>query len=297
MALTLPPLASLRIFEATARLRSFRQAAEELNLTPSAVSHGIEVLEAWLGTALFRRAGRGIHLTAAGEEFLPHVTDGLTLIAMGARRVSPLEGERRIHVSAAPTFAAQWLLPRLSGFLAARPGLQLVLDTAHHHARFSLEGIDVAIRMGSGPSPGTSAELLFREALQPVASPAYRAEILDEDGRVRWCRARLVHLTSVQHDWARWFDSQGIAPAAADHLHVDTTQLAFGAAAAGLGLALARLPLAAPQLAEGSLVPIGYPALAIETGYWLTVPAGPETRSDVTAFAGWVRREAGRIDR
>lgn len=292
MGYRLPPLASLRLFEAAARHMSFKHAADELGLTPSAVSHGIGTLETWLATPLFERSGRSLALTQAGKDFLPYVTEGLSMIATGARRVSPVLGERRIRVSVAPTFARRWLTPRLGRFRQIRPDVRLRIDTSHRQAIFPLDGVDVAIRMGAGPWPGLESELLFREALLPVASPAYLARILPEDGRIDWETVDLIHVSSVEHDWPSWFEAHGLGVAGRPRLSYDTVELALDAAAHGLGVALCRLPLCQDALAGPDIVALPFDPQSIRTGYWLILPSGREPRRDIDDFLRWLRAEA-----
>lgn len=291
MSYRLPPLASLRLFEAAARLGSFRQAAAELGVTPSAVSHGIDGLESWLATALFERSGRALRLTPAGVELLPYVAEGLSMIATGARRISPVLGDRRIRISAAPTFARRWLAPRLGHFRAAWPDVSLHIDTSHRQAVFPLDGVDIAIRMGPGPWPGSDAELLFREELVPVASPGTLARVRDDGGGVDITRAALIQVSSVEHDWPTWLAAHGLA-AREPQLLVDSVDLALEAAAAGLGLALCRLPVCQEALDRPDLLALPCAPLQIRTGYWVAVPRGGERRREVGAFLGWLRDEA-----
>ena len=296
MPLQLPPLASLRTFEAAARLGSFKQAAEELGLTPSAVSHGIVALESWLGTKLFQRDGRGVHLTAAGEAFLPYVSDALSMIAVGARRVSPLEEARRVSMSVAPTFASRWLIPRLAGFQAQHPEVTLHIDTSHSQVLFPHENIDLAVRMAAAPPPNVRSVLLFRETLRPVASPDYLASISGNDGSVLWEKASLIHLGSVSQDWEHWCERQRLEVSPLGHVVLDTIRATLDAAVAGLGVALAREPLCTPEIEQGKVVPLGFKPLPIESGYWLTFPGGQEPRRDVAAFLRWLCAQAGRLD-
>ncbi|MDZ5698710.1 LysR substrate-binding domain-containing protein [Chelativorans sp. M5D2P16] len=291
MPLNLPPLASLRIFEAAARLGSYREAAAELNLTPSAISHGIETLQNWVGAPLFRREGRRLILTETAEDFLPYVSEGLSLIAVGARRVSPLEDDRRVSISAPPTLASQWLVPRLSRFQARHPEVKLLIDTSHRQVVFPLEDVDLAIRMGEGRWAGTDSTLLFREYLVPVASPAYRREIM-RDGEVKWTEANIIHLRTASRDWEEWLARQSLAIESRGQFHVDMISLAMDAAAAGLGIALAREPLCRSDIDAGRVETLGFAPLPIETGYWATVPSGREPRRDVKAFLSWVVAEA-----
>lgn len=291
MSYRLPPLASLRIFEAAARHGSFRQAADELGITPSAVSHGMDGLESWLAVSLFERSGRSLRLTRAGEDLLPYVAEGLSMIATGARRISPILGARRIALSVAPTFARRWLVPRLAGFRALWPDVSLHIDTSHRQAVFPLDGVDIAIRMGAGPWPGADARLLFRESIVPVTSPAVLPGIMNDERQVEWGDAQLIHVASVEHDWPTWFEAHGLE-AGTSLIHVDSVDLALEAAAAGLGVALCRLPLCSPVLDGPDLTQLPFDPLPIRTGYWATVPLGGEPRREVDGFLEWLQGEA-----
>ncbi len=294
MALRLPPLATLRIFEAAARLSSFKNAANELGVTPSAVSHGIDALEKWFGVRLFERGTRKVTLTPHGRQLLPYVAEGLSMVAVGAERLLTSES-RRVRVSVAPTFAANWLVPRLARFRARNPGVVISIDTSHRQVLFPLDGVDLAIRMGKAAWPGTTSQLLMRETLVPVGAPAYVKE-RRRGRRLDWSKVTLLHLTSVEHDWNSWFTGAEVEwPAALPGLEFDTVHLAIDAAAAWLGLAMGRLPLIAPQLASGRVVAALDAPVKIDTGYWLTAPEGRETRRDVRAFRRWLLAEANAV--
>src|SRR5581483_4300883 len=131
MALRLPPLSALRLFEAAGRHASFKLAAAELHITPSAVSHGIVALERWLGIELFERGPRGLALTEAGRDYLPYVSEALTMIATGTQRLPSKRADRKIVVSSAPTFAARVLLPNLPRFRARHPEISVAIDSSH----------------------------------------------------------------------------------------------------------------------------------------------------------------------
>lgn len=292
MPMRLPPLATLRIFETAARLRSFKSAAAELGLTPSAVSHGIDTLEKWLEVRLFERGQRAVALTAAGQQYLPYISEGLSMIAVGTQRVSSGPDVRRVAVSVAPSFAECWLVPRLAGFRSQHPEISVVIDTSHRQALFPLDGVDLAIRRGKGPWPGTQSELLFYETIVPVGSVQTLERLRRRNGKIDWGRATLLTVTSVEQDWPTWFAGKGIeAPRVASSIEFDVINLALDAAAAGLGLALGRAPLLARYPKAARLLPIEGPPLSIETAYWLTAPGGQEPRREIRAFQRWLLRE------
>jgi DNA-binding transcriptional LysR family regulator len=293
MPIPLPPLPSLRLFEAAARHESFRKAAEELGLTASAVSHGIDSLEKWLGVELFRRRPRGVTLTPAGRHLLPYVAEGLSMIALGAQRLPGRRAERRVVLSVAPTFAQLFLVPRLPRFRALHPGIRISIDTSHRQALFPMEGVDLSIRMGKGAWPGVKSDLLFRERLVPVASPAYLASV-SRNGTIDWPKATYLRVTSFEYDWTAWIEGAAADVEVVDDLHFDTMMLASEAAAAGLGIAIGRMPLVVPDLDAGRLVTADDRIVDIETGYWLVGPSGQETRSAIQSFRRWLLDEAKR---
>jgi DNA-binding transcriptional LysR family regulator len=293
MPIPLPPLPSLRLFEAAARHESFRKAAEELGLTASAVSHGVDSLEKWLGVELFRRRPRGVTLTPAGRHLLPYVSEGLSMIALGAQRLPGRRAERRVVLSVAPSFAQLFLVPRLPRFRALHPGIRISIDTSHRQALFPMEGVDLSIRMGKGAWPGVKSDLLFRERLVPIVSPAYLASA-SRNGTIDWPKATYLRVSSVEYDWNAWIEGAQAKVEVVDDLHFDTTMLASEAASAGLGIAIGRMPLVVPDLNAGRLVKADARIVDIETGYWLVGPSGQETRPAIQSFRRWLLDEAKR---
>jgi len=293
MPIRLPPLPPLRLFEAAARHESFRKAAEELGLTASAVSHGVDSLEQWLGVELFRRRPRGVTLTPAGRAFLPYVSEGLSMIAVGAQRLPGRKSERRIALSVAPTIAQRFLVPRLHRFRSLHPGVRLAIDTSHRQMLFPLDGVDLAIRLGKGAWPGVKSDLLFREQLVPVASPAYVASVR-RNSSIDWSAVTFLRVSSIENDWSAWIEGAGARVEIADDMHFDTMQLAMDAASAGMGVAMGHLPLVASDLQEGRLVKADERTVAIDSGYWVVGPMGNETRPAIRSFRKWVVDEAKR---
>ena len=291
MPLRLPPLSSLRFFEAAGRLQSFKLAAAELNVTPSAVSHGIVGLELALGVELFIREPRKLSLTPAGADYLPYVSEALSLIASGMERLPNNRANRTIAVSCAPTLASRWLLPRLQSFKNRWPNVSVTIDTSLRQVGFPVDGFDFAIRMSRAPVAGLAWTRLFGERLVPVCSPAYRDTLLDDDGNIDLGRATLIHLTPASEDWHAWLDKRGvngIEPSGG--LRFDTIQLAFEAAAMDLGVALGRRPLVDRELAAKTLIEIG-PTIVAETAYWLVSSEGVDRRPDLLGFKRWLLGE------
>lgn len=293
MPLRLPPLSSLRFFEAAGRHGSFKLAAAELNVTPSAVSHGIVGLERALGVELFKREPRRLSLTAEGADYLAYVSKALSLIAVGTERLPGDRDNRAIALSCAPTLATRWLLPRLRSFRERWPNIGITVDTTGRHVAFPVDGFDFAVRMCRAPVAGAAWTRMFGEKLIPVCSAAYRDTLVDEKGNIDLSRGTLIHVTRASEDWQAWLDGRGIDGVAyGAGLHVDTVQLAFEAAIAGLGVAVGRRPLVDSDLAAGALVATGPEAIAAETAYWLVSSAGADRRPDLVAFKQWLLGEA-----
>lgn len=288
MRYRLPPLNSLRLFEASARLLSFKNAAEELLVTPSAVSHGIQSLEEWLGTPLFLRTTKGLVLSEAGSAYVPIVSQALELLANGSARIASKANAGQLLISSAPTFAARWLLPRLQKFRALHPDVRVVIDTIFERSELSEAEADIAIRMGRGNWQGVVADRLMAEDMSPVCSPMIRDRV---EGLTDIEQAPLIHVSTVTEDWAAWAAATG-RPALDPNkgLQFDTIQMAFEAARQGLGVAIGRKPLVNAELAAGSLVEIWEP-VASNTSYWLV---SAESRADdprIAAFRTWILEE------
>ena len=191
MAFRLPPLSSLRVFEAAARHASFRKAAEELNLTASAVSHGVQTLESWLGVELFHRETRGLRLTGAGEVYAPLVNQALTVLAKATDQLPGRKATGTLSVSVAPTFAHRILLPRLEHFALQFPDIRVRIDTSQRLVDLTLDDFDVAIRFAPMKKPASNWTLLAKETLVPVCSPRFKeqlAEPVDAESRRPGCR-------------------------------------------------------------------------------------------------------------
>ncbi|WCM24426.1 LysR substrate-binding domain-containing protein [Paraburkholderia bryophila] len=297
MPLRLPPLPALRLFEAAGRHQSFKLAAAELHVTPSAVSHGIVGLEEALGVQLFVREPRGISLTATGVDYLSYVSEAFSLIAIGTQRLPNHRANRPIALSCAPTFASRWLLPRLAHFRAQWPNVNVSVDTSHRQVGFPVDGFDFAVRMSRSPVAGAAWTRLFGERLVPVCSPAYLANLRDGHGHLDLRRATLIHVNAASEDWQAWLDATGAADIeTADGLRVDTIQLAFEAAGMSLGVALGRRPLVDSDLASGALVKACAATITSDTAYWLVSAENAEHRPELLDFRRWLVSEAERFD-
>lgn len=296
----LPPLNALRAFEAAARHLSFKKAAEELNVTPAAVSHQIKALEEIVGQPLFRRLTRALLLTDAGQRALPFLRDGFGSLAEAAEHMRASADTGDLRVSVAPNFAAKWLVPRLARFHARHPDINVRIDATNKVIDLERDPIDVAIRYGGGGYPGMRQQnLLDDDTVVPVCSPALLGgrHPLREPADLR--HHTLLHvnwgeLGNSWPDWRMWLEAAGVTG-------VDVTrgpvfsqeQLAVEAARAGQGITLASSVFAAGEIAAGTLAqPFAF-ALPIPFSYFLIAPERAADQPRVKAFWDWAVEEAG----
>jgi len=288
MKFRLPPLNTLRLFEAAGRQLNFKTAAQELGITPSAVSHGIQALEDWLGSALFHRSGRALALTPVGAAYLPPVAESLQLLRHAADQAAGYISGVPLHISAAPSFASRILVPRLHSFRERHPQIAVSIDTRPRVTEFGHYGMDLAIRRGYGSWTGLSAEPLIIETLVPVCSPP----LLERFGNTPLAGAPLIHLMGVSEDWQDWASAFGEGQIDLDKgLKVDTVDMAIEGAVRGLGIAIGRLPFMAEELSSGALVRFREQQLTARDGYWLVAPPEAMNRSDVRLFRNWLLEE------
>ena len=299
MTRRLPPLNALRVFEAAARHLSFKKAAEELNITPAAISQQVRALEDHVGHPLFRRIPRGLALTEAGAAAVPLLTEGLDRLADGAARMRDVPQSRILTVSAAPSLAAKWLVPRLDRFRAAHPDYDIRLDATNALSKFQGDGVDVALRFGGGTYPGLHAERLLAETAFPVCSPELlrRGPPLAAPGDL--AAHTLLHIqwameSETAPSWQMWLRAAGIDtvdPSRGPRFSHDS--MAVQAAIEGHGVALAVSTLVADDLAAGRLVRPFAPAVgeATEFGYYLVHPDDKAADPRVRAFRDWITAE------
>ncbi|WP_435103591.1 transcriptional regulator GcvA [Arhodomonas sp. AD133] len=301
MSRRLPPLNGLRAFEAAARYLSFTKAAEELHVTPAAVSQQIKTLEAYVGTPLFRRLTRALRLTEAGQAALPALQEGLDKLAEADRILRGHHDDRVLTVSVAPSFGAKWLVPRLEGFRRAYPDYDVRIDATDRRADFYEDNVDVALRYGRGHYPGLAVECLLAEAAIPVCSPV----LLDGDHPLRAPRDlrhhTLLHVqwqteSDAAPSWRMWLRAAGVE----DVLDADRgprfslESMAVQSAIDGHGVALVSGALVADDLAAGRLVR-PFPKADDEATafrYYVVYPAAYLQRPKVAAFRDWVMKEA-----
>jgi LysR family transcriptional regulator, glycine cleavage system transcriptional activator len=288
----LPPLNAVRAFDAVARLGSVRAAADELAVTPAAVSQQLRVLESHLGIALTQRQGRGLVLTDSGRTWHGEIARHLRAIALAAERVRP--GRRVVQVTVVQSFGSRWLVPRLTRFTAREPEIEVRIDASPALADLARDPFDLAIREGSGVYPEAESVRLFPLEFVPVASPAVAKSLRRRGGGIDWSRARLLHEVTYDY-WPDWIAMAGVTGIdVARGLFFSHTMMALDAASEGQGVALAPPPFAERELAGGALEVLDARAHAPGTGVYLAWPRrGLRTLSPAaTAFRDWVIEEA-----
>lgn len=290
-SLSLPPLDTLRAFEAAARSGSFSGAAETLNLTHGAVSRQVAKLEHWLGLRVFERQARGVSLTPEGQRLFQRTQEAFSLFADSSDRWSEPRGAAVVRFSATPSVCSLWLMPRWQRLESGDPALRIVLQVDHRRVDLEEEGIDLAIRCGRGGAPGRVSVQLFEEWCYPVASPEL-ARAIGEGKPERFLDQPLIH-DSDAAGWRAWFNAQGLdfRPRQQDRRFEDYN-LVLDAAASGLGVALARPPLAQAQVDAGRIVMADQRTALNPVSYWLDRPVG-QPRPAAVALASRIAREAG----
>lgn len=296
MALTdrLPSLTALRAFDSAARNMSFAKAAEELYVTPAALSYQIKNLETELGVQLFRRLNRAVELTEAGRLLAPGVSDGFQTLKAAVRNVNRMRDGRGLVLTAGPAFTAKWLAPRIYRFVERRPDIEVRLVASLKKLDFNRDEVDAAIRFTRrNEEPGCYVETLVHELMSPVCAPALAARLKSPFDLIG---APLVHdeslaLMQKPPNWGDWLKAAGVEMDWRRGPKFSNADQALEAAAAGGGVALGRLSLATADLRSGRLVaPFD---IAIDTGahFNFVCPAGMETRPEYAALLEWLRDE------
>ncbi len=298
MARKLPPLNALRAFEAAARHLSITKAADELNVTPAAVSHQVKALEGFLGLALFRRINRALMLTDAGQTILPGLRDGFDHLAQAIGKLAARRDSDALTVTTSPSFAAKWLVPRLDRFRAAHPRIELRIDATDRIVDLTRGEADIGLRYGVGHYPGLRAERLFTNETFPVCSPKLCKGPPPLRTPADLDRHTLLHIdwdvrNQTAPNWRMWLLAAGVG-------HIDSERgprfnqesMAFQAAIEGHGVALVRLVLAADDLAAGRLTRPFELGLPTDFTYFAVTPEAAATQPNIAAFFDWIIAEA-----
>ncbi|MEM7239325.1 MAG: LysR substrate-binding domain-containing protein [Pseudomonadota bacterium] len=291
----LPPLNSLRGFEAAARLGSFSRAAEELHMTQSAISHQIRALEDDLGQPLFKRIARTVELTDAGGDFFETTTSVLETLARGVRRLDSYTKPGTVIVSSTASLARRWLLPRLGDLCEAYPDVQPWIHTTEEIPDLEHDEIDLALHLTDEDPAGVSFDVLFGEFLTPLCTPALAVDF-DPDAPRRFFEGnRLIH-DEQREDWSSWLHAAGLVEVdVISGLNFSDSGMALDAALLGDGIVLGSLPLAHRELAEGKLVRISPIEIESASRYCLIYDERHLKRPAVRRMRDWIRAEAASL--
>jgi LysR family glycine cleavage system transcriptional activator len=293
----LPPLNALRAFEAAARHLNFSRAADELSVTPGAVSQQIQNLEDYVGVALFKRTSKGLLLTDPAQIALPALREAFDRLAEAASMLTAAVDGRRLTVSMAPSFAAKWLVPRLGKFEAAHPLVDVWVSAGMELVDFASGEVDLAIRYGTGRYPGLEVTRLMQETVIPVASPELLAQHPLETP-ADLANHVLLHDGSPDADescpdWTMWLAARGVKGVdGARGPRFNQSSLVIEAASGGRGVALAKRAIAQADLDAGRLVAPLQIATAVDFAYYLVHPKAKGRLPQVKAFIAWLTAEA-----
>ncbi|MFY0662423.1 MAG: LysR family transcriptional regulator [Shimia sp.] len=285
---TLPSLAALRAFEAAARHQNLSAAARELNVTHAAIAQHVRSLEADLSTSLLFRSGRGVALTDEGRHLAQHLSEGFEVIAEGVSALQRSKEDRPLSVTVTPSFAANWLMPRIGGFWQKHPEISLSINPSVNLIDLRRDGFDMAIRFGNGQWSGVSCELLTSGEFWVVGSPKLlntQSEIsLKDAGSYPW----LMDLHMLE--WRQVVEDAGLDLNTVEMTSLETNELVLSATVAGLGVSVHPRSLVEREVAFGTLVQItSLPRT--DLGYHLVTLPRPLNAKE-RAFRKWLMAEA-----
>ena len=293
----LPPLNALRAFEAAARHLNFSRAADELTVTPGAVSQQIQNLEDYVGAPLFKRTPKGLLLTDAAQTALPALREAFDRLAEAASMLTAAVDGRRLTLTAAPSFAAKWLVPRLGSFEQKHPQVDVWLSAGLDLVDLSAGEVDVAIRYGGGRYPGLEVHRLIGETVIPVISPELHAQTPLNDPK-DLANHVLLHDGSPDPDdscpdWTMWLAARGLKSVdGARGPRFNQSSLVIEAAVNGRGVALAKRTIAQDDLDAGRLISPLQISTAVDFADYLVHPKAKGRLPQVKAFISWIAAEA-----
>ena len=282
------PLTALRTFESAARLQSFKAAAEELAVTPTAVSHQIRTLENWLGVALFERLARGVRLTQCGERLFGSLHGALLDIVQSVAQLRPQPSTGSLTLSTTPAFAALWLIPQLVQFYQAHPGIKVRVETSTELLDLQQDAsIDLVIRYGYGSHPSLHSQCLLDERFGVYGAPGLLAAL--DPARLTLITVRWRNSQLYDRSWKAWCEAAGESWLEhAELREYDEEHYALQAAIAGQGLVLASNVLVSQSLAMGLLQPLRPDITVPGANYTALCVPGRERHPPVKAFFDWL---------
>lgn len=299
--LKVPPLNPLRVFEVVARTQNLTTAAVELNVSQSAVSRQIGVLEAYLGVQLFNRERLGVTLTTAGADYAQQIAPAFQAISRATEKLTRGDQAEPVRVRTYTTFTAKWLIPHLPEFKKSCPDLDISISNAVPDVNFSRDPVDLAIQFGDGQWPDVQADLLFHDEIEPVCSPEYLARHRPggEAGNAgeAMLRERLLVSRYRRTDWDDWLTATGHDTTAADteRMIFSSSVLTWQAALDSLGMAIGQTYLLKAELDSGRLVrPFARPLRRVSRGHYLVRSSLQRYSPKVERFRDWIISTIGR---
>lgn len=296
----LPPLNALKAFESAARHLSVKLAAEELCVTPGAVSQMLKTLESHLGVRLFERVPRGIYLTDAGRDYLPSVRNAFRQIAEASRRVAASNDVGTLTVSVTPFFASAWLVPRMASFQRAHPEIDLQIVTNNALVDFARSGVDVAVRHGLGRYPGLRSDRVVTVEMVVVAAPSLVARVGRPASAADLARWPQVH-DADRKGWSLWFQSNGVEEVRAPRgPSFDDTSLLLKAVLSGQGAGMLPAAMVENEIRSGELIQLVEATRMEEFAYYLVCPDNKQGLPKIAAFREWILgpiAQAGPVER
>lgn len=294
MAMKIPPLNPLKVFEVVVRTCNLTQAAQELHISQSAVSKQLQVLQEYLGVELFRRERHGIALTQAGKRYGEVIAPAFESIGRVTADIMRSGSDSTLRIQTYTTFAAKWLIPRLNDFHARHQDVAVVITNSVKDVDFDRDHVDLSIQMGNGAWQGMDTDFLFEDVIEPVCSPAFFRNHAPEAAYPQaLLRTRLLVSHYRQKDWVTWarqcrYESE---IAGTESMRFSSSVLTWQAAADGLGIAIGQTALLVDDLRSGKLVaPFG---LSVRTGasYYLVRPQLQRQSRKVQVFRDWLREQ------
>ncbi|MEC9344378.1 MAG: LysR substrate-binding domain-containing protein [Pseudomonadota bacterium] len=291
----LPPLNAVRAFEVAARLRSIKDAAGELNVTPGAVSRQVKILEEFLDMQLFKRGHREIVLTPTGEQYQTSLTKSLASIEEATNDILGSDNDRPLHVWCSITFSLRWLMPRLQRFHADNDQgkvSDVSFTTSLHPHDLLADKIDIAIRAFGITGRELTIETLFETDIVPVCSPDYHERYL-QDRETDFRRCTLLHSKIRSDDWSNWFKQHGRdMTSEAKNIYYGSSTLAYEAATLGRGIALAMRAFVENELKSGVLIQPFEEIIEKGATFYMTFHSDRRKRHRIAEFREWILAEA-----
>lgn len=293
----IPPVNAVRAFEAASRHMQFQQAAEELGVTPAALSYQIRQLEEYLGIKLFRRLNRAVELTREGRMIAPAIVEAFEQLEQAFDLLKPDGEDNTLVISTGPAFSAKWLAPRLHGYLEENPDLDFRLSANLKLTDFERDGVDAVIRFGAGNYPGLYVEPLFEEISTPLISPSLFEKLGGKADESLFAHTTLIHDESLRFleagQWETWLTAMGYDGVDAKRgVHYNHADHCIEAAVDEGGIVMARLGFAFREILAGRLIAPFRQVISAKGGFYFCCPPENLENEKVLDFLAWLRDEA-----